>query len=177
MTSPKARVLGLDLSLRGPAMCYLSARWTPPSDDNFETQFIEVKDKHRGAERVELISHAIKEMCRHVEPTHVFVEEYSFSSRGAGLVGVHELGGVVKQDLWREFDLIVQPIPAASARKTLLGKLPSNAMMKAKKMKLKEHVDQQLSKMGFKFGTMDEADAFVIANHGLMLLGRPHIGV
>lgn len=181
-------VLGLDLSLAAPAAVVLYKGWRP-GDWSFRhmrakcwaKEIEEHKEWHAGAygaewwpaERLDWIGKQVATFARDNGATHAFVEGYAFG-RQQNREALAELGGVVKRDLYARLNLMLEPVAANSARKTLLGHVPSK---KASGIAVKDYVNHQLAKMGAKFATMDEGDAFVIANHGRMLLGLPHVGV
>ena len=125
-------------------------------------------------ERLDWIGNRVRTFAQANGVTNVFVEGYAFGSQNAR-EALAELGGVVKHDLYT-MHLLVTPIVAASARKTLLGKVPSK---KTSGIAVKDYVNEKLARMGAKFDTMDEGDAYIIANAGRAALGldRQYAGI
>ena len=181
MKKYRPTIMGLDLSLTAPGVCIIAPQWSPEkptskylSTKTLEPPRIESKDDLYGkAERLDWITTTIRQWAETFNVSRVFAENYSYGSNTA-TAALAELGGCVKRELYTCLELIVQPVASMSARKTLLGTIPSKSKL-PKGMKLKEYVDQTLSKCCFKFGSMDEGDAFVIANHGRKLCELSYI--
>jgi len=179
----KPVVMGLDLSLTAPAAVVLPARWRPgtwrmPSACWAAKIALFVHEERERADfepaRWALLSNWVLDFARVRGATHVFVEDYAFAARRTAGRALAEFGGVVKYNFWNRQQIVVQPVVAASARKTLLGHVPSK---KTSGVEVKDYVNEKLARMGAKFATMDEGDAFIVANHGRYLLGLPYIGV
>lgn len=184
-------VLGLDLSLGAPAACVLSSMWKPgywllksacwksEIDEFMKARLDNGWPIERARiERLDFIAKRVAQFARLNNATSmnnaaIFVEGYAFGSQNAR-EALAELGGVVKLFLLKDLGIVVRPIVAASARKTLLGKVPSK---KTSGVEVKDYVNEKLARMGARFKTMDEGDAFVIANAGRAALGLSHIGV
>lgn len=170
-------VLGLDLSLKAPAACMVDAAWKPGDWSKAHMTWSTRKTEHTGVERLIEIRAWLARFCSqgvnlHV-PTHCYVEQYAFGASGR----VAQLGegcGVVQAMLWEKFDVRCEMVVASSARKTLLGTIHKADLGGAD---VKDYVSAQVAKMGAQFDTQDAIDAFVVANHGRMLLGLPHVGV
>jgi Holliday junction resolvasome RuvABC endonuclease subunit len=115
--------------------------------------------------RLERIANGVVEFCKEMNATAVFAEEYAFSRKNSQAHALGEGGGCVKLEVWRRLNLVVVPIVASSARKTLLVKCPQ----KDPKSFVQYNV-QRLRGPTLKW-TGDEIDAFVICNAGLGLIG------
>lgn len=178
----KEIVLGLDLSLTASAIVVLPTRWQPGT---WSLRTFVIKTKHvpstmpshyirrHQMERLDSISRFLLDAAKKTNATHVFVEDYAFAAKQTSGRAVAELGGVVKHAFWQE-GLDVIPMNMASARKTLLGHVPAK---RTSGIAVKDYVNHALSKMGARFESMDEGDAFVVANAGRAQLGLSHVGV
>ncbi len=162
--------MGLDLSLTAPAAAVLPRGWKP-GQWNIPTKVFD-GGITRDEGRLMMIRDGVAHYAAKHYVTHVFIEGYSYGSQNAR-EALGELGGVIKVALW-EIGLQAVPIPTSSARKTLLGTIKRSSLAGAK---IKDYVNAQLAKMGAQFPTMDEGDAFVVANAGRASLGLPHVGV
>lgn len=172
-------VVGLDLSLTGPAAVAIPPRWVigmwsalyawtreyPPIKEGYEVG--------RAARLVE-ISAAVEEFILQVSvrrscPVVVYVENYAFQKRSSSVTKLAELGGAVRARLYqRAPGLVPIPVVAASARKLLLGKLPQKEQKYA--------VQAAVFAAGApKEWTEDVVDAFVVSNAGLSDLGFRHL--
>ncbi len=169
--------MGIDLSLTAPAYCIIPDRWLP---DRWGMLFmLNLKDgigKRLDIERVAFIVNHLRVIAQRNHVTHVFIEDYAFAApgRGRGERALAELCGVLKYTFYFDLDLTITPVHIASARKTLLGHVPTK---KSSGIPVKDYVNEALGTMGAEFETMDEGDAFVVANHGRSTLGLPHVGV
>lgn len=121
-------------------------------------------------DRIEMIAKRIVDFCKQRNAEAVYVEEYAFAQGRSRAHALGELGGEVKRQARRRLGFAVQPIVASQARKTLLMKVP--------RAKSKVFVIRNVQRLGgqTKYWTDDEIDAFVIANHGLMLRGGVAMG-
>jgi Holliday junction resolvasome RuvABC endonuclease subunit len=163
-------ILGMDLSLRGPALVSLPENWEPGRWEDLGSYYrIKIEEHERGLDRLVHIVDNIENFVRENSITQVFTEEYAFSFNSRAVTGLAELGGAVKVRLFRQFHIRVQSIVASSARKLLFGK-----MHRMKKKDLKLYIIDQMNKMGGPFAeNHDLCDAFAIANAGLSELGYP----
>lgn len=165
-------VVGLDLSLRSAAAAFV------PSTFKGNTKHVRVQtwgyelDREASeeslAKRRHIIATGIREWLRGLSKKHiverVFIEEYAFSRNSSSATGLHELGGVVKNVLL-EASFHFTSVTASSARKTLLQKLP--------KKDIKAFTEDNVRRLAGEalYWNADEVDAFVVANHGMMLMG------
>jgi Holliday junction resolvasome RuvABC endonuclease subunit len=153
-------IIGLDLSLRGPAACLIPAGWTVGVWDelvyrSWVTTELEAPTPAERYERLIAISGAVCSFVVKCQPTAVYVEDYAFHA--PRVVALAELGGVVRVDLFRE-GYIAIPAPQATVRKRFLGKMPRSGA--------KEIIKNLLKENGAPFKNDDECDAFVVANYG-----------
>lgn len=120
-------VMGLDLSLTGTALVVfrpdktavfgkvLRQRLYPtePRSKNHpdEPGNLRPNGKYRGSEeeRIDFIANQVMKMWRKYQPVAVGIEQYAFSRHSRGLSGLHELGGVVKNRLFRKEALVLMP--------------------------------------------------------------------
>lgn len=164
-------VMGLDLSLRASGVVIIPEGWIS-CDWNALASCVVGVDVERGKEATEadrisrllFIADSIVEIARERGVTHVFVERYAFAKAWQSHQ-LGELGGVVKARLAERLGLYPQPVSVASARKLLMGTLPR------KTKKVKDVIRDMLFQAGVDFPTLDESDAFVVANYGLAETG------
>lgn len=175
VTPPGTRVAGFDLSLQAAAACAVPHGWKHDLKKT-KTRVVGSKLKVDATplerlQRIESIAFGLVNFCKENKVTHVFVEEYAFAAMLSHAHAIGECGGVVKRELHRCLDIVAVPIVASSARKTLLQHVPSPRGQK--KGYVKSYVDRNVRRLGPAVAewTGDEVDAFVIMNHGIMLLG------
>lgn len=168
----KLGIVGLDLSLRAAAAAFV------PRTFKGDTKQVKVNtwgyELERGATEARLASRRahiadgirawIVGMGRTTLIEHVYIEEYAFSRNSSSATGLHELGAVVKDRLLAQ-GLPFTSVPASAARKTMLQKLP--------KKDSKQFTEDNVRRLGGEalYWNADEVDAFVVANHGMMLMG------
>lgn len=109
---PQGTVLSLDLSLRGTGLIIWDGTevllWrllqTEGIKKEGQSQGLLPSGKYRGhlEDRIEWQRKHIAKAFRKFLPELVVLEEYAFGARGRGLSGLHELGGVVKNYLFRK---------------------------------------------------------------------------
>lgn len=166
-------VVGLDLSLTASAACAMPLGW----DQNLKklrTHIFgykleaEAPQKERIARMVS-IADGILEFCREVQARFVYCEDHAFGAGGRNANQTIEMTGIVKARLFDEWGVVVQPIVVSSARKTLLQHVPRGVG----KGFAKKFTVRNVKRLGGPTAswTEDEVDAFVVTNHGLMLLG------
>lgn len=169
----KSGVVGLDMSLRSPAACYIPMGWA--ADKRADTSKLttwtydgelpkEANDIDR-LERIHQIASGLTRWCSRLPIAGIYIESYAFSMKSKASTALHELGGVIRIDLYRCLDTVVQEVTASACRKTLLQRLP-----KADSKKFTERNVRRLGGAALEWNG-DEVDAFVVANHGLMLQG------
>jgi len=167
------RVLGIDLSLTSTGLVSLPGDWV--SEAGLDWSGVRFHRLGQGLRksaaerervgRLEVLSKGIVDVARAWEVSHVVLEEYAFSAQPAQARAVAELGGVVK---WRlqQIGLSLRVVSPASARKTLLGKLPRKDAKLAVQLRCAQlGVPWKDVKVSHGYG--DICDAFVVANHHL----------
>ena len=166
-------VVGLDLSLRRSAACFIPADWEPFVHGEVNWRALKTmtvghdlkKDatpKEKAA-RLGKIASSISEWVS--EQAEVAFEDYAYGMAGHSGMMLAELGGAVKYALYTDLNIGVVPVNQSTARKFLLGKLPQKDRASVVVAKLEE--------WGCPFATSDEKDAFVIANYWRTELGMP----
>lgn len=156
-------ILGLDLSERCAGLVILPEDWVQdgaPVWHRVVAMTLDVPD--RDTERARILGCA--ELARQVRAiaaehrvTAVGVEAYAFSRRSTSAHRLAELGGIVRDRLYRDYDT-VRSVVASSARKTLLGRCPRTGA--------KVEVQRVLGQLQCPWvHAPDLCDAFAIANH------------
>lgn len=160
-------VVGLDLSLRNAAAAKVTLPWDGDLED-VSTTIVGYGLEHEATatdtvERLLHISNALARFCE--DATVVYVEQYAFTSMTTRAHSIGEVGGAVKLQCYADHGLAPIPIPPATARKTMLGKLP--------RKDVKKWTVRNVHRLGAPATgwTEDQIDAFVIMNHGVMLQG------
>lgn len=163
-------VAGIDLSLCSLGLVAVPADWDLQwSKLATETVRLPIRADASIDEQTERLRHLTERVAAFVRRhgvTHPWIEAYP-ASGGRAVPNLHrlaELGGAVRVELLR-MGLVARFAPLASARKLVLGKLPRREMKAA--------VFEALYSYGARFGTHDEADAFVTANYGMHELEIP----
>jgi hypothetical protein len=171
-------VVGLDLSLRSTAACYLPPSWSPAAP-RFGIQFgtfgskVERGDFEGRARRLAEIAEGVGDFVgtifarRPSRDLAVAVEEYAYAAGAKSGVMLGELGGAVKAELWRRFGVAAFPMATSRARIYLLGKLPRGKGTQG------PAVQAAAARLGLAFPTSDPVDAFVVANAMRAELGMP----
>lgn len=157
---------GLDLSLTSTGMVAVPERWgcvwsgiaVARAGRGLPKTATEAERLKRIGEIRDRVVAFVREYCVRV----CVVEQYAFSARASHAHALGELGGVVKLALQERCCEVVVVSPAA-ARK-LLGKQPRS--------QAKVWAAQRLFAAGApKTWTLDQVDAFVVANHYLSEIG------
>jgi Holliday junction resolvasome RuvABC endonuclease subunit len=159
-------LLGLDLSLTASAVVAVPLDW----DGNWsrvrscvtgEKLERSASDAER-AHRTERIAARLVSFARSVGATHAFVEGYAYGLRTSAH-SLGELGGVVRLALVTA-GLELATVNMGTARKLLLGVCPRSSAKVA--------VAETLRAAGApRAWSLDESDAFAVANFGLSELG------
>ncbi len=148
-------VLGLDPSLTGTGLSVV---------DNDNLLFSECyKPKNKtGPKRLIEIRHKISEVIDKYQPELICLEGYSFGSRGRALFQIGELGGLIRVLMHKTGIKWIEVTPS-QVKKFATGKGNCG----------KDIILQQVyRRWGMEFKTSDEADAFVLAKIGTILLGH-----
>lgn len=177
--APKKRalghVVGLDLSLTATGMCALPLDWSFALEEVKTSTCGYALDAGATARerivRATEIADAVFDFCKAHQARAVYVENHAFGAGGARANETIEMTGIVKAKLFDDWGIVVEPVVASSARKTLLQKLPSPRGQK--RGALKAWVVANVRRLGGPAlgWSEDEVDAFVCANMGLMLRG------
>lgn len=185
-------IVGLDLSLRGPAGCVI-----PPGWDGLDLSRIrmgrfgpgEIKKPEEKDQVVRNASIAA-DVAAFVRANaslatlfddgrpriHVYVEDYAYSAGNAGAHKLAEMRGVVKHFLYSDLLLTMEPVNISTGRKTLLQLVPRREKG-GKKIDAKEFVERNVRRLKGEtfYWTLDEIDAFCVANYGRAMLGLVHM--
>lgn len=168
----KPGVVGLDLSLRSPAACWIPRGWKgdtrqlKAAGKGWGTDLKNDATEAEHLDRMERIARSVALFCLARRPVAVYVEQYAFSkANSTSAVQLHECGGIVKHFVREALGLPVIAVTASAARKTLLQKLP--------KKDSKQFTEDNVRRLGGAavYWSGDEVDAFVVANHGARLQG------
>lgn len=185
MASRRKRVPGFDEPLPAPVIAGLdlSLRFTcgaaVPGDWGFDWSKVETMRSGESLRkdaadyekicRLEYIEADVVTFLKRVRATHVFIEQYAYTSDHAHAHSIGELGGVIRMACQRDLKLPVVVVSEATAR-TLLGVQPRKDR--------KEWAARQLLAAGAPHDWIGEAadkwgkfDAFEQANFGLSLHG------
>ncbi len=106
-------IVGLDLSLTSPGFSVYnvdtkevnSGTWNP--------------DKRKGFERIDWILDQVKLLTSKPD-TFLVIEGYSFASKGAAVISLGELGGIIRHYLWKS-NINYKEMPPTTAKKFLCG--------------------------------------------------------
>jgi hypothetical protein len=171
-------VVGFDLSLSAPAAVALPLDWRPgdwartrgslvrpkaPKLDDFQGQL----DRYH-----EIATWALgflAPLCARGARVRTFVENYTYQrNQNAHAAGVKECGGVVKYSLYRERALVLTPVELNTARVTFFGKGNTPRGKGEVKIAVQVALDKARAPKSWEENT---CDAFVVANHGLGIVG------
>jgi crossover junction endodeoxyribonuclease RuvC len=166
MKEAKRLVVGIDPSLCGTALCLI--------DEDMAVQMMRFPSDSAGMEvkarfgRYRLLVHSV---VSHIpwdgaEIERVLIESYSFGSKGNAVLNIAEYGGMLRDRLITETDLLDFPSPIEVSptvvKKFATGKGNGDKMAVA--VALSRRYDVQ-------YGTSDEYDAYAIARIGACLMG------
>lgn len=147
--------IGIDASLTGTGVCVLK------TEKGSIQQILEVgtiKTKLFGVPRLQYIRDTVKALIIKY-PIPVFIEGYSFGSKGSSVYDLGELGGVLRVMLY-ENKITYKEIPPSTLKKYISGK--GNA-------KKEIMLEQTYRKFGFGSEILkdnDQVDAFCLAVMG-----------
>ncbi len=166
-------VVGLDLSTTGSAACALPCPWDGKIKGARQMKPAGYKLTNDATqtelrERIIAIRDPILAFCKEVQARKIMVEDYAFSASGK-ITMLAELAGNVKLDIWENWGVSVEVIAASSARKILLQKVPQ------KDSKIFTAVNVRKLGGQTKDWTVDQVDAFVVANACLCRIGATHL--
>lgn len=164
-------VLGLDLSLSGPAGCHVPKGWKIGDWRALSVETLSPDVPETEVGRLDRLLQIVDVFGRWVErmgPDYSWVEDYAYSARSSSVTKLAELGGAVRVELHRRgFGPL--PATASQARLMLLGKLPKKDQKKV--------THAALRAAGFPWASGDVMDAFVIANWGRSECGLPFLSL
>lgn len=104
------KILALDMSLTAPGYC-----------DGEDCGTLKVPAKLRGMPRIQWIKAEAIGRPRIAGVHLVVIEGYSFGSKGAAVINIGELGGVIRHSLWSQSIPYVE-IPPSCLKKYATGK-------------------------------------------------------
>lgn len=161
---------GVDLSLTGTGVVALKGDWDRDWRRVERASFGRSLPKSAS---IREITHRLRDVSRDVvrwivgqAATHVFVED-ALTHAAFNIVPLAELRGAFRVLLLEQAGIDPVFVNQSSARKTLLGKLPSKDR--------KAHVIEALKAAGADFEDGDQFDAFCAVNGKLEQLGVPHL--
>lgn len=164
-------VIGLDLSLRSPAACWLPLAWKGDTRQarmagrGWGSELTQGASAKERVVRIARIVEGVLSFARANAHALIAVEDYAYAASTSRAAELHELGGAVKHTLYLALGAVVVSVPSATARKTLLQKLP--------RRDVKQHVADNVRRLGGEtpYWNDDQIDAWVVANHALGLAG------
>ena len=147
-------VLGIDLSLTGTGLSVVEG------DRLLFSECYKPKNKS-GPTRLIEIRHKVSETIDKYQPELICIEGYSFGSRGRALFQIGELGGLIRVLLHKTGIKWLEITPSQVKKFAAgVGNCGKDIIMQ-----------QVYKRWGMEFKTSDEADAFVLAKIGTILLG------
>lgn len=155
---PSFVVAGLDPSLTGTAICFLDRRGVYRGATTFSV------DKC-GLARILDIERFVVRMIENTEPDIVYIEGFSYASRGRGAVDIGMLGGVLRRRLHVDGVSYVE-VPPMSLKKFVCGKGNANKNVV---------LEQTFRRYGIGSETLtddNQVDAYCLAQFGLAHLGH-----
>jgi len=149
------KAVGLDLSLTGTGLSVVEGN---------KLHFSECyKPKNKsGPDRLIEIRHKVSEVIDKYQPELICIEGYSFGSRGRAVFQTGELGGLIRVLLHKTGIKWIEISPSQ------VKKFATGAGNCGKDIVLQ----QVYKRWGMEFKTSDEADAFILAKIGTILLGH-----
>ena len=167
-------VLGLDLSLKRSAACFVPAGWELGEWGDLTFASFPTADPPSGmapgrqqlerARRVEHVAAMVVDFARRHSASHFFLEDYAFSKKRSSSMALAELRGVVRGALLRSFGQVPVPVSSSAVRSVFFGgSLPQQDA--------KVLVQQALYAAGATFTNDDECDAYAVASFGMSELG------
>jgi crossover junction endodeoxyribonuclease RuvC len=155
-------IIGLDMSLTEPG-------WAKYNIEKKEltSGVIDVK-QYKGLIRINAIVEAINDLYEDsIDTEHhlVILEGYSFGSKGAAVISIGELGGVVRYELWKNKTKYIEVAPT-SAKKFLTGTGTAQKSVIIKEVYKKYNID---------VNNDNEADAINLAYIGRAITKDPEI--
>jgi hypothetical protein len=174
-TAARAKVLGVDLSDDGLAVCTVPTDWAERGADwlhveaaRFRQPIDRAAPPRQRIERVHRLAWRVCDFADAHKVEHVFIEGYP-NTRAAGLDDLAELGGVLRRDLALRIGCWAETAPLTQSRRMLIGPKPPKGDIE----KLAHDAARKLGAI-----QLDEAElsAWMAANYGLAKLGFPALG-
>jgi crossover junction endodeoxyribonuclease RuvC len=109
-------IIGIDPSLVGTAVCALDA-----IDLEIVTLLTYKVPDHTGIKRLSLLAKYLNNTLKQFSPSDIFIEGYSFMSKGRSVFNLGELGGVFRLLLAQKWGGYYE-IPPTSLKKFITGK-------------------------------------------------------
>lgn len=169
-------IVGLDLSLRATACAAIPLDWATQDLAAVRMKILgaeltKTATREETIDRMIDIADGVIKFCHEVQARGVFLEDHAFGMGGQNANQTIEMTGIVKAWLREHWGVAAIPVASASARKTLLQHVPSSRGQP--KGFVKKFVARNVQRLGpvAQAWTLDEIDAFVVANHGLMVRG------
>jgi Holliday junction resolvasome RuvABC endonuclease subunit len=161
IAEPRCAIMGLDLSPTASAAVTVpldwDGRWSRIDRLTVGEHLPRGASDSARARRCETIATRLVAFARSHGVTIAWLEGYAFS-RADQAHTIAEVAGVVRLELVRA-GIEIRTVPASSARKLLLGKVPRS--------EAKAAVYAALRAAGAPIETYDEGDALAVANYGL----------
>jgi crossover junction endodeoxyribonuclease RuvC len=157
-------VVGIDPSLNGTAVCVLNNK-LEHTCFRFTSEYVGTSMRERMA-RYRSVIVAIDQHVRWDRVHAVYLESYSFASRGQSVIDLAELGGVLRQHLINTTEGlgIAEPVELtpSTIKKFATGKGTADKIQMAVAI---------AKRWGVEFQTSDEYDAYAIARIGACIAG------
>lgn len=151
-------IAAVDASLTGFATCFIDAEDAVFLRRTVTKPATKVLDRMRRYD--DLITPLVVAIRLH-SPSVLFIEGYSYGSKGDAVTGLAEMGGILRYRCMQIVDDIVE-VPPSVIKKFATGKGNASKLL----------VVQSLAKRYDRiFETDDEADAFALAQLGMVVSG------
>jgi len=152
-------VAGIDPSVSGTAVCVLE------SNDIIDlTTFVLPKDS-KGISRLNWLAIQLNKILKKNNPTEIFIEGYSFGSRGRSTITLGELGGIFRLLLAKHWNGYYE-VPPKTLKKFITGNGNSKKQVMLEKTYRKYKVGSEILKND------NEVDAYCLARCGTAYLTR-----
>ena len=172
--------MGIDASLRGLALAVAPLGWDrDPKRVTCHTLSVPLKrdaTTRDKVERLRMLALDVRTIAVRYNVRHAFVESYAFGMNTAAH-SLGELGGVLKLELWRECQLLVETVHQHHARKLVYGTTPPRTVngVKLTDAQRKAWLLEPLRAAGFELADHNQGDAVTTLMGGFERLGVPVI--
>ena len=161
------RIVGIDPSLVRTAVVVLPSgwpwKWSEVDSELFGHSLPRGCSEVDRIQRCRSIAAGVVAWCLDRGATHAWIESYAYS-RADQAHSLGELGGILRDRLIGAF-IRIESAPISSARKLLLGKCPRTGA------EAKTQVAAAVRAAGGPPWSLDESDAFAVANWGTSQMG------